>query len=113
MLDNEIKEIPLTDITPDINQPRSLLPYNELVEQVESGNRRAKDIWKKLLELATSILEVGLEQPITVYPSAQGDSYIIYDGHRRFLASKILAEQGRGNGMILCHVRRSFENRRD
>ena len=72
VLDNEIKEIPLTDITPDINQPRSLLPYNELVEQVESGNRRAEDIWKKLLELATSILEVGLEQPYYCVPFGAG-----------------------------------------
>lgn len=47
----------------------------------------------KLHELASSILENGLKQPITVRPDGNG-RYMIVMGERRFRAHKILADMG-------------------
>jgi ParB/RepB/Spo0J family partition protein len=105
MVDAYVKEIPLSAIAADPTQPRDLPPLDELTEQVKSGDRRAQAIWNGLLELATSILEVGLQQPITVYPSEEPDRYIIYDGQRRWTAMTLLDQQGQGNGKIRCYVR--------
>jgi ParB/RepB/Spo0J family partition protein len=105
MVDVYVKEIPLSAIAPDLTQPRDLPLLDELTEQVKSGDRRAQAIWNGLLELATSILEVGLQQPITVYPAGETDRYIIYDGQRRWTAMTLLHQQGQGNGKIRCYVR--------
>jgi ParB family chromosome partitioning protein len=47
--------------------------------------------YKGLEELADSIRQHGLLQPITVY--ADGDQYVVKTGHRRFLASQLLYKQ--------------------
>jgi ParB family chromosome partitioning protein len=44
--------------------------------------------YTEISELADSIRQYGLLQPITVY--ADGDQYIVKTGHRRFLASQLL-----------------------
>lgn len=54
-----------------------------------------------LRELAASIRENGLKQPITVRPA--GDRFMIVMGERRFRAHQILAEQGHATD-ILCQV---------
>lgn len=105
MTDFNLLDIPLDAITPDPNQPRNLFPsIEELTEQVNSGDQRAKEILEKLIELATSILEVGLQQPISVY-QAEENRYIILDGHRRWLAMKLLQRQGQGGDTITAYVR--------
>jgi ParB family chromosome partitioning protein len=53
------------------------------------GNVRAK--YTNLDELAASIRQHGLLQPITVY--ADEDSFIVKTGHRRYLACKTLYEE--------------------
>lgn len=100
-----LEEIPLESITPDPDQPRALPSLSELGEGIAAGNHRAQEIWNNLLELATSILEVGLDHPIIVYPADEKDKYVIYDGHRRWMAMSILHQRGEGNGKILCLVR--------
>jgi ParB/RepB/Spo0J family partition protein len=105
MVDVYLKEIPLDSIMPDPTQPRNLAGLDELIEQVKSGDHHAKATWDTLLDLSTSILEVGLQQPIIVYPSGEPDRYIIYDGQRRWAAMTFLHRQGQGNGRILCYVR--------
>lgn len=104
MTNFNLLDIQLDAIQPDPNQPRNLFPsLEELTEQVNLGDQRAKEILEKLTELATSILEVGLQQPISVYPVE--DRYIILDGHRRWLAMNLLLQQGQGNGTIPAYVR--------
>lgn len=105
MPDVYLEEIPLDAIMPDPTQPRNLPSLDELVQQVESGDHRAQAIWDRLLELSASILEVGLEQPIIVYPSEERGRYILYDGQRRWMAMTLLHQQGQGNGKIQCYVR--------
>lgn len=107
MTDSTLKHIPLNQITPDPHQPRDLpASFQDLKSQKESGDKRALEIWNKLRELATSILESGLEQPITVNPSKTNpDQYIIYDGHRRWLAVCMLHAESHWDGAILAHVR--------
>lgn len=56
----------------------------------------------KLHELASSILENGLKQPITVRPDGQG-RYMIIMGERRYRAHKILADMGEATD-IDCQV---------
>jgi ParB/RepB/Spo0J family partition protein len=110
MCNIKLEEIPLAAIVPDPDQPRNFpLSLAELIRQAESGDRRAKEDLDKLTDLATSILEVGLEQPITVYPSEESNEYIIYDGHRRWMAMTLLQEREQtkeeGYGKIQCYVR--------
>lgn len=106
-----LEEIPLNKISPDSDQPRYLLYLiEELKEKAQEGDKRLRGIWESLSSLASSILEVGLQQPITVYPNEDGDGYKIYDGHRRWLAMMLLDSQGEGNGMIPCYVRPRLED---
>ncbi|NLL53131.1 MAG: ParB/RepB/Spo0J family partition protein [Peptococcaceae bacterium] len=77
---SEIKEIMLTDIIPNPEQPRQ--EFDE----------------EKLKELADSIREHGLLQPILVKP--EGNFYQIIAGERRFRASQLA-----GLDRIQCIVR--------
>ncbi|NLM20884.1 MAG: ParB/RepB/Spo0J family partition protein [Peptococcaceae bacterium] len=77
---SEIKEIMLTDIIPNPEQPR---------QEIDK---------EKLKELADSIREHGLLQPILVKPV--GDLYQIIAGERRFRASQLA-----GLDRIQCIVR--------
>jgi len=77
---SQIREIMLTDIFPNPDQPRTVFDDN------------------KLLELADSIKEHGLLQPILVKP--EGNRYYIIAGERRFRATKIA-----GLERISCIVR--------
>jgi ParB family chromosome partitioning protein len=64
-----------------------------------------------LEDLAASISENGLKQPITVRPiepDAEGHRFMVVMGERRFRAHLILAERGEVSD-ILCHVRRMDE----
>jgi len=102
----ELQEIPLDAIIPDPNQPRNLrYSLDELIEKAKSDDHLAQGILDKLSELATSILESGLQQPITVYPSEKDGKFIIYDGHRRWLAAQLIRRQGLRNGTITCYIR--------
>lgn len=67
------QEIPLDQIRPDPNQPRQLFDED------------------KLADLADSIREHGVLQPIAVYPNGRG--YIIKHGERRWRASKLANQQ--------------------
>lgn len=77
---SQIREIMLSDIFPNPDQPRSIFDEN------------------KLNELADSIREHGLLQPILVKP--EGNRYYIIAGERRFRASKLA-----GLDRISCIVR--------
>lgn len=66
---SEMSEIALAEITPNPTQPRA--EFNE----------------EALEELADSIRELGLIQPITV--KREGDKYIIISGERRWRASEL------------------------
>jgi ParB/RepB/Spo0J family partition protein len=102
-----LERIALEAIAPDPNQPRNIpLTLSELEEKTESGDHRARAIWHKLTSLATSILEVGLQQPISVYPAGENGRYVIYDGHRRWLALMLLHRQGQlADETVPCYVR--------
>jgi len=85
-----LKRIPLDLITRNPDQPR------QNFDKV------------KLEELANSIQERGLIQPITVRPidpTDDGHQYMIVAGERRFRAHMILAEDGEAVD-ILAHVRK-------
>lgn len=85
-----LKRIPLTQITRNPNQPR------------QHFDERA------LHDLATSIDENGLKQPITVRPiepDEEGHTYMIVMGERRFRAHMLLMEQDKVRD-ILCIVRK-------
>lgn len=77
---SEIKEIMLADIVPNPGQPRREFDR------------------EKLQELADSIREHGLLQPILVKP--EGNRYIIIAGERRFRATQLA-----GTDRINCIVR--------
>lgn len=81
---SQIREIMLTDIFPNPDQPRTVFDDN------------------KLLELADSIKEHGLLQPILVKP--EGNRYYIIAGERRFRATKLA-----GMERISCIVRNCTE----
>ncbi|WP_306150723.1 ParB/RepB/Spo0J family partition protein [Roseovarius sp. MMSF_3281] len=85
-----LKRIPLNLITRNPDQPR------------QHFDQRA------LEELANSIHENGLQQPITVRPierDGEGHEYQVIMGERRFRAHKLLEADGELFD-ILCHVRR-------
>lgn len=69
---SSINEVPIADISPNVDQPRS--DFDE----------------ESLQELAMSIKHIGLVQPITVYelPSQVG-RYRIISGERRYRAAKM------------------------
>jgi ParB family transcriptional regulator, chromosome partitioning protein len=62
-------EIPLTDISPNPHQPR--VHFDE----------------ETLAELATSIAQIGVLQPILVRPAAEGTGYELIAGERRWRAA--------------------------
>lgn len=89
-----LKRISLHEITRNHNQPR------------QHFDQRA------LQDLAISIDENGLKQPITVRPiepDEEGHTYMIVMGERRFRAHMILQEQGKVRD-ILCIVRKMDED---
>jgi ParB/RepB/Spo0J family partition protein len=102
-----LEDIPLDAITPDPSQPRNLpLSLDELTQKTSEGDQRYLAIWNRLTDLATSILEVGLRQPISVYPAQEDGKYVIYDGHRRWLALTLLYRQGQmEDNLAPCYVR--------
>lgn len=86
--------IPLTRIQANVNQPRKTFDA------------------KLLDELADSILENGLAQPITVRPVE--DSYEVVMGERRFRAHQRLVARGhREFAVIEAHVRAMDDQTRD
>src|SRR3712207_3967436 len=93
-----LKRIPLEQVRPNADQPRKLF---------EAG---------ALQELAASIRNNGLMQPITVRP-IQKDGTTVYEivaGERRWRAHCLLKEQGQlPDGTILAHVRKMDEQQRD
>jgi ParB-like nuclease domain len=83
-----LKRIPLDRIISNPNQPRPPEEFDEA------------SLW----ELAASIREEGLKQPITVRPFEGG--YQLVMGERRWRASCILHDEGHlPDGTILAHVR--------
>ena len=82
----EIREIPLTELDPNPGQPRKEFDSN------------------KLSELAQSIREHGLLQPILVYPN--GLRFTIIAGERRFRAVSLA-----GLDTISCIVLEECDNR--
>ncbi|MBM2293767.1 ParB/RepB/Spo0J family partition protein [Sulfitobacter pseudonitzschiae] len=82
-----LKRIPLEKITRNPDQPR------------QTFEPRA------LADLAASIKENGLKQPITVRPVDGPVPYMIVMGERRYRAHCLLAEAGETVD-ILCHVRK-------
>ncbi|GHT98560.1 chromosome partitioning protein ParB [Spirochaetia bacterium] len=65
------------------------------IKDIPLGDIRIKENVRKnyagIEELAESIRQHGLLQPITVY--ADGDSYVVKTGHRRFKASQLLYQK--------------------
>lgn len=99
----ELREILIETIRSDPGQPRKLdQTLDTLIEREQGGDRQAQAVWERLVALSTSILEVGLQEPITVYPGEVEGQYIILDGHRRWLAVSLLHRQGEGR--IACYV---------
>ena len=112
MNETRLELLALDAIAPDPDQPRKLpLSLDELTAAVEADDRRALQIWDGLSRLATSILEVGLQQPITVFPADRAGQYLIYDGHRRWLVLALLQRQGRlDSALVPCYVRSNPES---
>lgn len=74
-----------------------VLEYREIpLDQLEIGQSQARlqQIGQSIPELADSIRQQGLLQPILVAPIAQQGRYEILLGQRRFLAHQLLAQQG-------------------
>lgn len=69
--DNQFKEIPLEQITPNPDQPRRF--FDE----------------EKLNELADSIRQKGVLQPIIVKPDPANNRYLLIAGERRYRAAKL------------------------
>lgn len=89
------RKISLSNLHPNRDQPR------------KNFDRKA------LEELAASIQESGLIQPITVRPLG-GNQFEIIAGERRYRAHKILFERGLTRfGEVLCNVRVMDEVTRD
>lgn len=82
-----LKRIALDQITRNPDQPRQTFDQTALAD------------------LAASILENGLKQPITVRPVEGDTPHMIVMGERRYRAHLLLQEQGQATD-ILCHVRK-------
>jgi len=64
------------------------IPIDKIIVSKENA-RRTLDIYSGLDELAASIKELGLQQPVVVFPIAgQKDKFELIVGQRRFLACK-------------------------
>lgn len=84
------------------------LSLSQLTEQ--TGNVRKEYDWEEIKNLAKSIQEHGLLNPITVKPGVLDDKtgslkYEIVCGHRRIRAIQELQKQGVDIGLIECCVR--------
>lgn len=89
-----IRNLPLTIVTPNPNQPRKTFDA------------------QKIRELAASIEREGLIQPITV--RKVGEGYMIVAGERRYRAHMLLAEEGRlPEGKITARVSSMSEEQMD
>jgi len=84
-------QIPLTRIAPDPDQPRKVF---------EQG---------ALEELARSIEQNGLMQPIIVRPADTKGHYFIVAGERRYRASCLNQERGKGKPAVECIVSKPLD----
>ncbi|MCA9968645.1 MAG: ParB N-terminal domain-containing protein [Anaerolineales bacterium] len=118
-------QLPLTAVMPDPGQPRQLLP-GPIAAQLEAGQidtavamqqwlaLPADDRLVALRQLADSIAQHGLINPITVRTPAADESapagtqYVIVTGERRYWAHVLLAQEGRqirqGNTAVSPHT---------
>lgn len=84
------------------------LPLSQLTEA--TGNVRKEYDWEEIKNLARSIQEHGLLNPITVKPGILDDEtgglkYEVICGHRRIRAVQELQKQGVDVGLIECCIR--------
>lgn len=77
--------------TDEIKEKVTLLPLSQVA--ANPGQPRRDFDQEKLLELAASIKEYGVVQPIIVQKPLQGDQYIIVAGERRWRAAGIVGLQ--------------------
>ena len=82
----ESKEIPLGDLT------------------IGLGQVRTRDVSKEMDELADSIAQVGLLEPIVVCPTVDEGKYEIITGQRRFLAHQKLGKDTIWAAILSEHV---------
>ncbi len=87
--------LPICPTIPAAMSVRSTLPLREIEPDPEQPRKRFDD--DALNQLADSIAENGLLQPIAVRPKKVGPGYIIIAGERRWRAAR-LAGPGRGPG---------------
>jgi len=81
-------DIPLDKIVPSPDNPRKTFPQAELEE------------------LASSIDQIGLQDPLVVLPASSKNVHELVDGERRFKALQILAKRDKGKWRIVrCEVR--------
>lgn len=97
--EGRLQSIPTASVVPDPEQPRTRLAALGITAEtvrdhvagktdLTKGPGARKEAIEALQELATSIEEHGLIQPITVYPD--GNGFAIGSGERRFLAHLLL-----------------------
>lgn len=84
------RSVSLSSIEPDPDNPKSTgLNKNDprLLDTKDAQYETKRNVLDELEELSASIREVGVEQPLKVYPHEEG--YRILFGERRYLASII------------------------
>ncbi|MCB0017239.1 MAG: ParB N-terminal domain-containing protein, partial [Anaerolineales bacterium] len=108
--DSGYQLVPLVNLLPDAHQPRQLLP-RDLIDALHTGQldplgamsqwlarpqRPGDQSLAKLRQLANSIAQHGLIQPITIRPAPAESraEYLIVTGERRFWAHVLLAVEG-------------------
>ncbi|MCY4368500.1 MAG: ParB/RepB/Spo0J family partition protein [bacterium] len=78
------------------------IPLEQLT--IGLGQVRMRDVNKGIGELADSIRQVGLLEPIVVSPIDESETYEIITGQRRFLAHKRLGEETIWSAILDEHV---------
>lgn len=113
-MESRIETVPLEAIRPDPNQPRRSLPtVDEVKQYIQQGSFPQDAVLDGIRNLASSILLVDLFQPIIITQSEANDgTFIILDGHRRWLATWLLYLENKHEGSIRAQILvRPVENR--
>ena len=84
-----LADVPLRQIEPDPDQPRPMPLPDDLAAHAQAGDVVAQKLLRELTELADSIRQNGVLQPIIVY-AINNDRYRIYKGQRRWHATTIV-----------------------
>lgn len=121
--EGQLQWIPLAEIVPDLDQPRSDLQAAGITRESVTAHVQGQtnladpsrpdraELFERLVALAATIKEHSLIQPISLNRDPSGSGYVIEAGERRYLAH-ILIGANKIRAIVRAPIERDVKTRR-